>query len=118
MDRAKIGLFDDQKTIRDALRDGLEDAGHSIELEADTLAAARDEIAMLDPSTLDVAVVDGNLTKRDISGSDGAEITALLHGLGGITVIGFSASAPVEGADHNVFKDEGITPILDIISGL
>jgi hypothetical protein len=51
-------------------------------------------------------VVDGNLSKDRVDGSDGELVTDALRYVGGIVIIGFSGSGEVRGADINVQKGD------------
>lgn len=106
MKKARVAIFEDNALISECLLEALTGAEHEIVLHAPTMAAARLAIEQLTPEELDVAVIDGNLDKGQISGQNGNEIaTALRANLGDIMLIGFAASGDVEGVDVNVRKD-------------
>ena len=108
MDKARVAIFEDHEMVADSLTRGLEWMGHSAVATAKTLGEAEQLIANLAEDGLDLAIVDGNLTRGDISGRDGANITRLLKGkFSGIVVIGMSGNNEVEGADHQIIKGQG-----------
>lgn len=120
MEKAKVGIFEDNKDWHEILTEIVEDNGHSVAASAKSMDEARATIEALEEGSLDVAVVDGNLNPYTSTGADGAEVTRLLREkLGNITVIGFSGSNEVVGADFSVRKtDDPSTEIPSIITAL
>lgn len=119
MEGAKVGIFEDSDTWQGILTRIVERGGHEVQLTATTMEEARAALAELTPGLLDVAIVDGNLDEDSFSGDDGREITAQLHEIGGVVVIGFSGSREVDGADYTVRKSgDPRTEIPEIIDNL
>jgi CheY-like chemotaxis protein len=106
MEAARVGIFEDNTEMHELLTAFLELDGHSVAAAAKSMEEAHATIDGLEPDSLDVAIVDGNLSPNTYSGADGEEITRRLREkLGGaVVVIGFSASNQVPGADYNVGK--------------
>lgn len=90
-------------------------------MEAMSMDEAREFIGRLKEGSMDVAIVDGNLSGQDANGKYGAEMVRLLRDKfgGAICIIGSSGSNKVEGADYNVSKaDDAVAKIIDIIDEL
>ena len=107
MDKAKIIIIEDNPVMRSLCRRNMEFRGRKIIGEAGTLATAHELIDSLKPDEVDIAIVDGNLTSSTDTGNDGAEVTSAIHEkLPGVTVIGWSLSGSVRGADLNAPKHD------------
>jgi DNA-binding NarL/FixJ family response regulator len=105
MDKARIIIIEDDDLMRMMCRENLEVRKHVIVGEAGTLATAHELIESLTPEQVDIAIVDGNLTPRTDTGNDGENIAKSIHDkLPGVTVIGWSLSGVVRGADLNAPK--------------
>lgn len=117
MDGARVAIFEDQEGIREILRRGLSSNGHTVTFQAESMDAARNALEGVNENDFDIAIVDGNLDSDTISGEDGAEIASLIRRkAANVAIIGFSASAPVVGADVDVGKD--IRGVINHIAGL
>ena len=107
MDKARIIIIEDDSVMRMMCRENLEVRKHTIVGEAGTLATANELINSLTPEDVDIAIVDGNLTPRTDTGNDGESVTRDIHDkLPGVTVIGWSLSGVVRGADLNAPKHD------------
>ncbi len=73
-EKARVLLVDDEDLMREMVRDFLKSAGHVVVLEAATMLQAEAALNNLDKVGINVAILDGNLTKDDKSGDDGARI--------------------------------------------
>ena len=108
MDKAKIILIEDSEGWRNDIRADLEAGGHVVEALACSVETA---LLLVDlfaqsPGSLDVAVVDGNLSPGSENGADGERVAEDIHSrLPGVVVIGISLDGTVPGADLNVPKD-------------
>lgn len=121
MKNASIGVIEGDKLWRDLFDFPLKHAGHAIVMEAMSVDEAREFIGRLEKGSMDVAIVDGNLSGQDADGNYGAEIVRLLRVALGeeVCIIGSSGSNKVEGADYNVSKaDNAVARIIDIIDEL
>ncbi len=117
MNNARVGLFEDEPAIRRLLTVRLERSGHSIIAAAGEPTEAQAIIDNLE--TMDVAVVDGNLTPESRNGADGAFLTGMLRYKFGesVKIVGFSARDEVAGADTQIVKPE-LDLLLEYIAGL
>ncbi|HEY5235851.1 MAG TPA: response regulator [Rhabdochlamydiaceae bacterium] len=107
MENARIIIIDDQVEVREDCRANLESRDHIIVGEAASVRQAEDLIEGLTESDVDLAVVDGNLSRDTEGGVDGARITSLIHSkLPGVVVVGNSFSGSVRGADLNISKND------------
>ncbi len=105
MERAKVAVIDDEISWQNQLTRAIEQGGHTVELCAGSVSEVQNFVDNPDAS-LDVAVVDGNLSEDSYGGEDGAEVTQMLkERFVGITIVGFTSSYDgVEGADIQWLK--------------
>lgn len=109
MENAKVAIFEDSEDWQALFGETVEDAGHTVVGRAISMPEAESLVDTLEEGSVDVAIVDGNLS-RDVSGADGERIAGLLHQkFDGIMVIGASSSEDVRGADVNFSKVGDIT---------
>jgi DNA-binding NtrC family response regulator len=107
MENARVIIIDDDPTIREDCRLNLEARNHVVVGEAASVAHAEVLIEGLGSDGLDIAVVDGNLSRHSEGGVDGERLAALIHQkLPGVTVVGASMDGEVRGADMNVPKGD------------
>lgn len=107
MENARVIIIDDDPTIREDCRLNLEARNHVIVGEASSVVEAQELVNGLSPNELDIAVIDGNLSRQSEGGVDGERIAALIHAkLPGVTVVGASMDGEVRGADVNVPKGD------------
>ncbi len=85
MQDANVGIFDDLEIFRRITRLTLGHLGHHILIDAGTVPDSIEAIKALE-SSLDVALVDGNLDLRSENMSDGKEIARALREKFGDTV--------------------------------
>ena len=108
MENAKIGLFEDHDRLRENIARELVDTyRHQVPVLAASAAEALAVIKGLEPGSLDVALVDGNLTRGRKDNAEGARIAkALREVLGdGVSIIGMSLTEePIAGADIDIPK--------------
>ncbi len=116
MENAKIAYFEDQESLRRIVTIFLRDAGHEVLHAIDTMEKARALIAELEPESIDVAIVDGNLGSGS-TGEDGKEIVRLLRERLGnsVVVIGSSGSDDVAGADYQASKGGNVVQTIPSI---
>jgi len=90
-ERARVFVVEDDPTTAWRTKGYLEKGGHSVELQATTLKEALDLIPRLEQEGVNVAVVDGNLSKGGEDGADGKEVvTAIREQVPGIKIIVYS----------------------------
>lgn len=107
MENARIIIIDDDAGIRQGCRANLEVRNHVIVGEAASVIAATALVESLAAEDIDLAVVDGNLRPDSNDGSDGENITNLIHDrLPGVVVVGNSLDGGVKGADLNMPKGD------------
>lgn len=117
-EKANIFWAEDFEPVVDALRPIIEDAGHIILYQPRSYDEASDAIQALIVGSIQVAIVDGNLSPRDSHGADGREIAYFLKLKDPkIFVIGNSSSKKgVDQTDLNILKNlTNPRPLLDAI---
>lgn len=77
---AKIFIVDDSEGVRDSLKMFLEEAGHEVVMEASTLKEAMDKVELIKEKGVDVALLDGSLSKSGPPSQDGPFIAGALKG--------------------------------------
>ena len=101
-ENAKVFFVDDNELFRSTNADFLEMYGHTVVETAGSLTEALDKVPGLGKKGINVALVDGNLTKMDTSGSDGEKVaSAIKRQHPKIIVIGVSSEKPIKSADIN-----------------
>lgn len=123
MDKAKIFYAEDDESLRKINVLLLEDEGHQVVLQADNLKQAMEAIenGRLRELGVNIAIVDGNLTRGDCSCSDGFTVSKEIRGTGlPIKIIAFSGSLKDDAAYGDVYVDKGdrIQVLFDAISSL
>lgn len=78
VEHAKIFYAEDSSMVRRSLKRLLEDVGHEVVIEAETLEDALASIKMAKDLGVRVAIVDGNLSPNDLSCTDGRVLSAAL----------------------------------------
>ncbi len=107
MDNARIIVIEDDPSMRESYKANLEVSDHTVVGEADSVAAAEALVDSLTSNDVEIAIVDGNLSRRSQSGEDGERVTSYIHEkLSEVTVIGASLDGEVRGADLNVSKGD------------
>jgi hypothetical protein len=105
MENAKVVYFEDSESLQELASVYLQMALNHIVRSALTMDQARELINQLEPGTVNVAIVDGNLTSTVHTGNDGREIVELLRAKDeNIIIIGSTGDDIVEGADYQVPK--------------
>ncbi len=90
---AKIYLTEDDTNLREATRRELEFEGHRVVHEAHDLETALDGVKTASDLGVNVAVLDGNLTRGDVSCSDGMMIASALRArIPQIKIVAFTSS--------------------------
>lgn len=116
MENARLAIIEDNESLVQVVETLLEVHGHELTEKLSTMEDVRRKVRNLSKSQIDAVIVDGNLG-RETTGEDGAEAVSLIRRhLGGICVIGYSASGHVKGADYDSRKD--INEVLSIIEAL
>jgi CheY-like chemotaxis protein len=120
MEGAKVVIFEDDEDWQEIIGEIIEGAGHEVIARATTMDGARAVIDGFADDAVDVAVVDGNLTRHNTSGRDGAEVAERLRAKIGekLVIIGCSGTNTVDGADHTVSKAKNSEDIAQIIADL
>ena len=107
MENAKVIIIEDDPMTREDCRLNLEVRNHVIVGEAGTVGQAEQLIDSLQSAEVDLAVVDGNLSRGAVDGAEGEHIAGLIHvKLPGVVVVGCSLDGQVRGADINVRKGD------------
>lgn len=109
MEHARVIIVEDDPRIRALFVENLEACDHTVVAQAGSVAAAKSMVDRLveEGSGVDVAVVDGNLSRHSEGGDDGERVATYIHEkLGGVVVIGASFDGAVRGADVNVSKQD------------
>ena len=102
-ENANVFLAEDYPQLREIAKELIEDASHTVVIEVGSLEEALKniDIGRAKEKGVNVAVVDGNLSENDISGSDGRQIAeALRKEIPDITVISFSGQNQDYGDVH------------------
>lgn len=104
---AKIFLSEDDPNLRKVTKRGLEFEGHRVVVEAHDLKTALDGVETARELGVNVAVLDGNLTPRDVSCRDGRMVaSALRAAIPGIRIVAFSGSISADYGDVLVDKND------------
>ena len=108
MNEAKVGVFDDNKPIRELLRQILEIDSHRVVVEAARVQEAIAIIEAMEEGDIDVALVDGNLDGPERGGKDGESIASLLREkFSRVVVIGISSSDAIVSRPHKYRQVQG-----------
>ncbi len=104
---ARVAIFEDDPRFIRMYKRVLKDSGHTVVVEASTVAKAHAVLETLGEQKVQVAIIDGNLTSGDTSGEDGREINTRIKQLfPDIRTIGVSGSGGVDGADSSLNKGD------------
>jgi len=115
---AKVFIVEDYQEILDTLTTFLTRKGHELVGSANTLEAALAALPQLPELETDVLILDANLTRGVETGADAQQILAAMAALNSdITVVGFSGSGSIEGANFNVSKPN-VGELVKLITGL
>lgn len=119
MDHARIAIFEDSELLQDNLATILGLEKHHVVARATTMEAAVKTIDALPEASVDIAIVDGNLSPGAYGCTEGVRITGLLHEkFKSVTVIGYSGERDIEGADIQFGKLKSILELVGIIREL
>lgn len=119
MEQAKIAIFEDSPLLQDNLATILALENHQVIAQASSMQSAEEIIEELLDGSLDVAIVDGNLSPGAYGCSEGVLIARLLHEkFSAVTVISYSGERDIEGADIQFGKLKGMLELLKIIRDL
>lgn len=103
-ENARVFVVEDLDDWQQGIKETLETGGHSVVGSAQALEEALEKIPLLEGQGVQVAIIDGNLTEGDTSGSDGQTILEAIHAHApNVKTIGLS-SLPIPGVDVNVGK--------------
>lgn len=101
-EKAKAFLVEDDWMAAWRTKNYLEKGGHSVLLEATTLEEALALVPRLEQEGVNVAVVDGNLSKEGKDGADGRKVVEAIRGQApNIKIVVYSRG------DYN-YGDEGV----------
>jgi len=118
MENARVAIFEDNKLVQEGLSMWLEMSGHVVVKQVETFDAVNSTICGLAKSGegVDIALVDGNLSRGEIDGTEGAYICDRLKStFPAVRVVGMSMAGPVPGADTDILKSD-TKAILDFIA--
>jgi len=105
-ENAIVFIAEDDRIFREISIEIIEASSHHVAVVASTLQEALSGIEEAKRKGVNVAVVDGNLTKRDVSGNDGRLISEEIRKqIPNIKIISFSSSEQIYG-DVHVDKDD------------
>lgn len=117
-ERAKVFIAEDQEDWRNWVKKSLEKSGHEIAIVASSPEEALEAVNQLADLGVQVAIVDGNLRRNEVSGEDGkAIIEAIRNRAPDVKVIGFSG-LEVKGADVNFSKASHISGLAAVVDEL
>ena len=103
-EKARVFVAEDNKNYQDIIKEYLEEAGHSVVLQATTFRDALAGVDLLDQLKIDVAVLDGNLSRGEDSGDEGqAVLRAIRARAPRVRTVGMSAVS-VRGTDFDLGK--------------
>ena len=115
-EKARIFLAEDNPDQRKIQKFWLEEAGHTVVIEASTLDEALEKVKSAKELEVNVGVLDGSL--REKSPTDGPRIAeALRKAIPGIKIVSFSG-APVGWGDENPAKPLDIAKLGEIVTRL
>lgn len=107
-ERARVFVAEDDETILPLINRLLSRHGHTVVLQAQTLAEALRCIEQFEALDVQVAVIDGNLSPNDTSGADGYQLVTRIKELTpNVITIGMSNS-PVDGVHVDLGKKRAI----------
>jgi CheY-like chemotaxis protein len=116
-ENARIFLVEDDKSRQSLVKDAMKTFGHEVVDVASSLKEALDKVSKLDKKRIDVAIVDGNLSENNVSGSDGAAVASAIKAKHpSIIVIGNSLRNPVDNTDLNSPKMDGILKLGETVT--
>lgn len=105
VEKAKVFVAEDDPSIQQVIKWFLSKGGHEVVLQAQTLSEALRSIKQFEKLGIQIAVIDGNLTPGDISGSDGYQLATAIRQLApNVTTIGMSVLS-VDGVDIDLGKN-------------
>ena len=103
-EKARVFVAEDNKAYQKIIQEYLEEAGHSVVLRATTYRDAIDGIKTLENLGVDVAILDGNLTRGEDSGDEGQLMLRAIRAVAPrVRTVGMSASS-VRGTDVDLGK--------------
>lgn len=104
VEKAKVFVAEDDPSVQQIIKTILSRGGHEVILQAQTLSEALGSIKQLEELGIQVAIIDGNLTPGDTSGSDGHQLaTAIKQLTPHVKTVGMSA-LQVHGVDIDLGK--------------
>ena len=119
MERARIFFVEDDKDSRATQIEFLNYGGHDVVETAETLKEALGKIQDLEKKGVNVAIVDGNLSKNDTSGVDGETVALEIKAQHpNIIIIGRAAVNHICAADINCPKIQGLQKLVEIIDAI
>ena len=100
-EHATVYISEDDKLFREMAVEIIEAAEHKVVVVASTVREALDGIEKAKQEGVNVAVVDGNLTKEAYSGYDGELVSRELRKqIPGIKIVSFSGNKQTYGDSH------------------
>jgi CheY-like chemotaxis protein len=103
-EKARVFVAEDHQSQREIITEYLEDAEHTVVAHAENLPQAVDLIKRFRELNIQVAVLDSNLRQRDLDGSDGRTMLALIRELAPhVKTVGMS-NDPFPGVDYDLGK--------------
>ena len=116
-DNAKIFWAEDDQKLLKTRTKFLEEAGHKVVITANSLESALSNIPDLKKSGINVAIVDGNLSGTGTSVKDGEKIAQEIKNQHpNIAVIGSATEDPIQAADVNCLKINGVSKLVEAVT--
>lgn len=104
-ENANIFVAEDDPRWQEIIKKSVEKGGQTVTHQAQTRDEAMALVPTLEASGVQVAILDGNLSKGISSGDDGRDIAAAIRSQAtNIKIVGFSASNTIKGADVSLDK--------------
>ncbi len=121
MPNRQVFLVEDEPMLRDGFKGWIEHAGHQVLLEASSLREALAKLDLIEFQQIEVAVLDGNLTKEATSGRDGEMIARAIRArFPNVKIMCLSAGRYAWGdtmfSKGDVFGRDGANPLGDAVS--
>lgn len=120
MENAKIAIFEDDDTTRELLAELLQRSNHEIVIKSCSFEESVQIIDSLKPRSIDVVLLDGNLTEGRNDSKEGSQLAQMLRKKLSteVAIIGITGSRnPIEGANIAIDKFE-IDKIREYIASL
>jgi CheY-like chemotaxis protein len=123
MEKAKVFVAEDDDMTRQYLKLLLAERGHDVVLEVSTLEEALSAVqgGKLDQFDVNMAIVDGSLSKERPGCGDGRKVTeAIRNSQANITIVAYTSARKqdVDYGDFFISKNESIEVMYGLIASL